>query len=246
MPLPAQTLDFMRTLGTSPAITWYSDEGRIELSGKVFTNHVAKIANYLANAVGIEPADSITIALPASWRALTWTLGALQTGAHIYIGTDFGPQSVQTKCVITDHPENFETPDIIIAVTTASLAFAWPGELPFYAEDGVADAMVQPDALQVFDRDSEARINNHRCEEWLATLNLSTFSAQTRMCTVASTLPEAIASSLNAFQHHSTIVVVTGSATARIEEIAQSENASFIKQAHGIEAHGSVVGNNYR
>ena len=47
---PTEIYESLVASGTSPALVWYDDDGRVELSGKVFANHVAKIANYLVFA----------------------------------------------------------------------------------------------------------------------------------------------------------------------------------------------------
>lgn len=37
--------------GAAPALTWYGGDGRIELSGRVAANHLAKICGYLLDEI---------------------------------------------------------------------------------------------------------------------------------------------------------------------------------------------------
>lgn len=263
MPLPAETYASLVSQGTSPALTWYADDSRIELSGKVLANHITKNAHYLADSLGIQPGDGLTIALPPSWKGVTWTFAAMLAGARVnFLGTidsrndagdvrddqcaqiDDGSFGSLSSCVVTNHPELFPTTETVIAVATEDFAFAWPGELPFYAEDGTADAMAQPDTLHVVGRDSNARINSQLCEVWLAaqpnatsddtstaaTENGTTNATATmaRICTAVDSLPAAIATTLAYFPKRASIVVVTGSAVHRIDDIARSENAVIV------------------
>lgn len=54
MAIPAPTfLSVLLSRGTSPALVWYGDQERIELSGKVVAMHLAKITQYLLDDLGL-------------------------------------------------------------------------------------------------------------------------------------------------------------------------------------------------
>lgn len=78
--------DFLNSLGSTPALTWYSgdDSGqRIELSGKVCVNHISKIANYLSFECSFVAGSTLWIDLAASWKSVLWASAGLYLGAHL-------------------------------------------------------------------------------------------------------------------------------------------------------------------
>ncbi|MGO1590570.1 MAG: TIGR03089 family protein [Ancrocorticia sp.] len=72
--------------GTQPALTWYGDDGRMELSAKVAANHMAKIAGYLADEVWLDEGASLVLDLPAHWKTCLWGLGAMLAGLKVTVG----------------------------------------------------------------------------------------------------------------------------------------------------------------
>jgi uncharacterized protein (TIGR03089 family) len=77
---------------TSPRLTWYDDapgptQGeRIELSGRVLANWVAKAANLLQDDAAAGPGTTVGIDLPAHWRSLYWALATWSVGATVVVG----------------------------------------------------------------------------------------------------------------------------------------------------------------
>ncbi|AZR06636.1 hypothetical protein EBQ10_04545 [Trueperella pyogenes] len=139
--MTASLYQALLTRGTSPALTWYDADGRIELSGKVLANHVAKIANYLSDECGLEPGDELALDLPLHWKTLTWALGGIVAGARVTVGTD-------GSVVVTTDPQ-VEAGGEIVALNLDSFAFAWHGQLPDGVADGAAEVMAQPDTLMI-------------------------------------------------------------------------------------------------
>ncbi|MDR6939262.1 hypothetical protein J2S36_000805 [Arcanobacterium hippocoleae] len=165
--------------GTAPALTWYGMQGgieRIELSGKVCANHLAKIANYLAMECDLGPDTCIGIDLPPHWKSSLWAMGALLIGAQVR----FWPTRISARTaeafaadgsaavdpqdflqsvdvLLTDRPEFWLSelsPQIltdfageIIALNLHSLAFSWNGELPSGVLDGQAEVLGQADVM---------------------------------------------------------------------------------------------------
>ena len=66
-------LAFRTHNATSPRLTWYGpDSERVELSGRVLENWVAKTANYLVDELDAEPGSAVAVDLPVHWRSLVW------------------------------------------------------------------------------------------------------------------------------------------------------------------------------
>lgn len=133
---------------TRPRLTHYDADGRIELSGKVLLNWVAKAANLLTTEYDSRPRTSVGLDLPVGhWRAAYWALAAWWTGAgvhcvtghqvaHEHDGRDSqeggpGGDTPTLDVLVTSHPDRAgdAVPDII-AVTPAALARRSPTSLP--------------------------------------------------------------------------------------------------------------------
>lgn len=141
---PTELFDALTRLETQPALVWYSPEGRIELSGKVLANHIAKTTNYLIGDLGVDDDSSVFIDLPAHWKSVVWTVAVALAGANEVAD----PSSLGWSDVnVTSTPT--ETDAQGVAITLASLAFSFDGELPDGFDDGSAAVIGQPDALLV-------------------------------------------------------------------------------------------------
>lgn len=84
-----QLLNSLRTLNpTAPRLTWYGpDSERIELSGRVLDNWVAKTANLLADELDAGPGTLVALDMPVHWRSLVWLLATWAVGATASAGT---------------------------------------------------------------------------------------------------------------------------------------------------------------
>ncbi|MGN6441414.1 MAG: TIGR03089 family protein, partial [Arthrobacter sp.] len=72
-------IDLMGSLrsgnSTAPRLTWYGPDGeRVELSGRVLDNWVAKTSNLLQDELDAEPGMSLRLDMPAHWKSLVWAL----------------------------------------------------------------------------------------------------------------------------------------------------------------------------
>lgn len=153
---PTQLLHALRTNNpTSPRLTWYGpDSERVEFSGRVLENWVAKTANYLVDELDAEPGTVIALDLPLHWRSLAWLLatwavgataatssntqtgtaagaagpGALVTGAQLISGTDIVATAspVQIHSLLTGAKGD----PLVVAVALPALQMRWMGELP--------------------------------------------------------------------------------------------------------------------
>lgn len=139
--------DLMATLrsgnSTAPRLTWYGpDSERVELSGRVLDNWVAKTSNLLQDELDAVPGMRLRLGLPAHWKSMVWALAAwqlgLQTvfdeGAADYLATA-DPEAVE---------ENY---DAVIAVALPALAMRWPGELAAGCLDYAAEVRSHGDVF---------------------------------------------------------------------------------------------------
>lgn len=139
--------------GTQPALTWYGDDGRMELSGKVAANHMAKIAGYLADEVWLDEGASLVLDLPAYWKTCLWGLGGMLAGLSVTVGGGAGADGA----IVTSNPASAQAPGVtagtagdaaVIALDLGPLALSWTGApLPAGTFDGSAEVMGSPDQL---------------------------------------------------------------------------------------------------
>ena len=129
---------------TSPRLTWYGpDSERVELSGRVLDNWVAKTSNLLQDELDAEPGMRLRLNLPAHWKSLVWALAGWQLGMEVVL--DDGDADL----LVTDDPDsrpegNF---DAVVAVPLAALAMAWPGDLPAGVLDYAAEVRSHGDVF---------------------------------------------------------------------------------------------------
>ncbi|MGH3651772.1 TIGR03089 family protein [Glutamicibacter sp.] len=125
-----------RRSSASPWLTWYSVRGeRIELSGRVFDNWVAKSANLLGEVFDLDEDSLVVLDLPAHWKSLVVALAALHHGATL---VDAGHDDAQQASVwVTAQPNDERIPNSseILAVNPAALALSFGSDLGPVAED---------------------------------------------------------------------------------------------------------------
>ncbi|MGN6611359.1 MAG: TIGR03089 family protein [Angustibacter sp.] len=154
----SRAADLSQTLAASdptrPRLTWYDDADgptrgeRIELSGRVLANWVAKAANLLTDELGVERGDVVVIDLPAHWRAVYWALAAWRVGAVVALEPDS-----RAVAVVTEQPQDTAiAPGArVVAVSLPALARGWSGRALDGALDEAADLLSQPDVFEPFD-----------------------------------------------------------------------------------------------
>ncbi|MFE4196287.1 TIGR03089 family protein [Paenarthrobacter sp. NPDC056912] len=146
MSIPAVNL--MTTLrsghSTSPRLTWYGpDSERVELSGRVLDNWVAKTSNLLQDELDAEPGMTLRLDLPAHWKSFVWALAAWQLGMEVIF------DETSADLLVTDNPDDGAGAgfDAIVAVPLAALAMRWPGELPAGVVDYAAEVRSHGDVF---------------------------------------------------------------------------------------------------
>ena len=151
-------LDLMASLrsgnSTAPRLTWYGpDAERVELSGRVLDNWVAKTSNLLQDELDAAPGMRLRLDLPAHWKAMVWALAAWQVGLEAVLSED------EADFLATADPQGADrTYDAVVGVALPALAMRWPGELPAGCIDYAAEVRSHGDVfLPHADPDPEAR-----------------------------------------------------------------------------------------
>lgn len=152
LPTPAAVLSHLRgASSSSPRLVWYGPDGRIELSGRVFDNWVAKTANLLVDELDAAAGSRIGLDLPVHWKSLVWAFAGWQVGAVIVDGPpggSAGTPEVQPDIVVTAVERGpVEPPAVLVAVALGALAMRWPGALPAGAVDYAAEVRSHGDAF---------------------------------------------------------------------------------------------------
>ncbi|MFN3923702.1 MAG: TIGR03089 family protein [Pseudarthrobacter sp.] len=128
---------------TAPRLTWYGpDDERVELSGRVLDNWVAKTSNLLQDELDATPGMRLRMDLPAHWKSMVWALAAWQVGLQTVL--DGGTADY----LATADPEAVEGKyDAVIAVALPALAMRWPGALAAGCLDYAAEVRSHGDVF---------------------------------------------------------------------------------------------------
>lgn len=147
---------------TRPRLVHYDPQGRIELSGRVLVNWVAKAANLLTEEFDAGPGTVVGLRLPPGhWRAAYWALATWSCGATLRClpadAADAGETADETDTdgldvLVTDTPPAGAGAAVdVVAVTTAALARRFPGDLPRGAFDEAAVLATYADVFEALD-----------------------------------------------------------------------------------------------
>ena len=126
-----------------PALLWYSAPGeRIELSGRVFDNWVAKTANFLVDECEVEPGSLLALPQRLHWRSLVLAAAGLRVGATLAWGQQAGAdvRAAFDMSELEDAEEEF-----LLAVAAEPLAPRFMGQLPSEVIDYAAEVRSHPD-----------------------------------------------------------------------------------------------------
>ncbi|NMR20887.1 TIGR03089 family protein [Cellulomonas fimi] len=140
----ASVLELVTADPGRPRLTWYGPGGeRIELSGAVLANWVAKTTNLLVEEFNAGPGVRVGLDLPAHWRTVVWALAAWRCGACVVLGEEAGAADV----VVTDRPDRHDGAAQLVAVGLPALARRFDGELPRGAVDAAEAVMTYGDVV---------------------------------------------------------------------------------------------------
>ena len=130
---------------TSPRLTWYGpDAERVELSGRVLDNWVAKTSNLLQDELDAEPGTRLRLDLPAHWKSAILALAAWQLGMEV-VFDDAGADLLATADPAAGAAQGAF--DAVLAVALPALAMRWAGELPTGVVDYAAEVRSHGDVF---------------------------------------------------------------------------------------------------
>ncbi|MBG6217249.1 uncharacterized protein (TIGR03089 family) [Arthrobacter sp. CAN_A6] len=150
---PTEQLAFLRTVASSsPRLVWYGTDGRVELSGRVFDNWVAKTANLLVDELDAVPGTRVAMHLPTHWKAVVWAYATWQAGGVLVLpsspdGADGTSDGDGDILVTSSARAPLEAPRMLVPVALGALALRWPGELPLGAVDYAAEVRSHGDVF---------------------------------------------------------------------------------------------------
>jgi uncharacterized protein (TIGR03089 family) len=130
---------------TSPRLTWYGPNSeRVELSGRVLDNWVAKTSNLLQDELDAEPGTRLRLDLPAHWKSVILALAAWQLGMEVVF------DDAEAELLATADPAPGAAAggfDAVLAVALPALAMRWQGELPSGVVDYAAEVRSHGDVF---------------------------------------------------------------------------------------------------
>lgn len=134
-------LDRLRSVdATAPRLIWYGpDAERIELSGRVLDNWIAKTSNLLVEELDAVPGTRVGLQLPGHWKTLVWTAACWQVGA---VPVDLqGSASESVDILVSDSDADPANPSaqLLVLVALGALDLKWAGTLPAGAVDYAAE-----------------------------------------------------------------------------------------------------------
>ena len=155
-----QLLTALERSGPRPALAWYGEAARIELSGHVLANWVIKSIGHLHDDLALEPEETVVLDLPVHWKRLALALAAWSLGADVTIldrdrdgkqDPEHADAVPAPRVVATDRPDSplAADADEVLALEAVSLAPRFDGTLPALAHDWVAEVRASPDQLGV-------------------------------------------------------------------------------------------------
>jgi len=137
----------------APRLTWYGPDGeRVELSGKVLDNWVAKTANFLQDELDAAPGGSIALDLPGHWKSSVLALAALNLGLTVRPGTPGDDEELSASDLVATADAGLleragEVDTQLVAVSLGALAPRWPGTLPAGVVDYAAEVRSHGDVF---------------------------------------------------------------------------------------------------
>ncbi|GAB4083695.1 TIGR03089 family protein [Myceligenerans cantabricum] len=149
--LVSTLLDRLQSDPGRPRLTWYGEDGeRVELSGAVLANWVAKTTNLLVEEYDVQPGTKVGVDLPVHWRTVTWALAVWRVGGTVVLLDDGAgvPASRDLDVVVTAAPGRWagSAADLVV-VSLPALARRYDGELPPGAMDAASAVMTYADQV---------------------------------------------------------------------------------------------------
>lgn len=162
--VPALLRRLVTTDPGRPRVTWYGPGGeRVELSGKVLDNWVAKTANLLVDELDVGPGSRVVVDLPPHWRSLVWLLAVWAAGGCVVVEHPDAPAGVRepgepVDVLVTADPDGAAArswegrAERVVAVALPALAPSFGAGLPADALDYAVEVRSFGDVFTPFVR----------------------------------------------------------------------------------------------
>lgn len=138
-PSIAGLLDSFRSATGAPRLIWYGPgHERVELSGRVLENWVAKTSNMLVEELDATADTAVAVDMPPHWKTLVWALACWQVGAVTVLDGE-APADVRLAMQAADDVvEPKRNGEVLVLVAPGALDMRWSGPLPDEAVDYAA------------------------------------------------------------------------------------------------------------
>lgn len=138
----AALLDSLRSASASPRLIWYGEANeRVELSGRVLDNWIAKTSNLLLEELDAGPHTVVALDMPPHWKTLVWALACWQVGAVTALDpATAAPSAIRLRMEPGADPGDRDSHGpVVVLVAPGALDMRWPGDLPAGAVDYAAE-----------------------------------------------------------------------------------------------------------
>ena len=128
----------------TPALIWYSAPGeRVELSGRVLENWVAKTSAFLEDELLLEEGSSLALTGRLHWRSLILALAALRLGVEL-LPEEEASQADALATFDANLAASLPTSEVLL-LEAQPLAMRYMGQLPAGVLDYLAEVRSYPD-----------------------------------------------------------------------------------------------------
>lgn len=132
-------LDSFRAAAGAPRLIWYGpNHERVELSGRVLENWVAKTSNLLTEELDAGAGSVVAVEMPPHWKTLVWALASWQVGAVTLLDGGAPADIRATMEPPADGSEPDHPGELLVLVAPGALDMRWPGAVPSDAVDYAA------------------------------------------------------------------------------------------------------------
>ncbi|GAA2176746.1 TIGR03089 family protein [Arthrobacter parietis] len=177
----AELCESLRSASGAPRLIWYGPGSeRVELSGRVLENWVAKTSNMLVEELDAVAGTVVAVGMPPHWKSLVWALASWRVGAVTVLrdetvrndGTAPGDRTapddgapVDVRLTMDAAPgaprvgrEGDREDELLVLVAPGALDMRWPGTLPSGAVDYAATVRAFGDVYLEDPADSGAEL----------------------------------------------------------------------------------------
>ncbi|GAB3538150.1 TIGR03089 family protein [Arthrobacter tecti] len=135
----AGLLESFRAASSSPKLIWYGETNeRIELSGRVLENWVAKTSNLLVEELDADESTVVAMNLSPHWKSLIWALACWQVGARSAIAEPPAEADIRLSMEADVADKDVAANGVSVLIAPGALDVRWPGELPVGSVDYAA------------------------------------------------------------------------------------------------------------